>query len=83
MGIFLLFVFIIVIFVYIRRQRKKERYTWNDSSNNVMTLDDRYNASKVETQKEIDRLLEKIHKKGYNSLSNKEKELLNEYSQKI
>lgn len=83
MGIFFLFIFIIVIFVYIRRQRKKERYTWNDSSNNVMTLDDRYNASKVETQKEIDRLLDKISKNGYKSLTKREKELLNEYSKKV
>lgn len=82
MKIVLFIIVIIVIIVFIRRNRKKS-YTWNDSSNNVMTLDDRYNASRVETQKEIDRLLEKIHKKGYNSLSKKEKELLNEYSQKI
>lgn len=44
------------------------------------TLDERYNAAKVEKQKEIDRILEKINKKGIASLSSHEKELLDDYS---
>ena len=44
------------------------------------TVDDRYNVSKLSKQKELDRLLEKIHKKGINSLSKKEMEMLEEYS---
>jgi hypothetical protein len=35
-----------------------------------------YNKTKVEEQKEIDKILEKIANKGYNSLSKKEKEIL-------
>jgi membrane associated rhomboid family serine protease len=46
------------------------------------TLDDRYNEQKKNTQVEVDKILEKIHKKGMNSLSRKEKEILNEYSKK-
>lgn len=46
------------------------------------TLDDRYNIEQKSTQQEVDRILEKIHKKGMSSLSRKEKELLDEFSKK-
>jgi membrane associated rhomboid family serine protease len=46
-------------------------------------IDQRYNAEKVDKQKELDRLLEKIHKKGMNSLSAKEKANLAEYSKQL
>lgn len=42
------------------------------------TLEDRYNASKQERQKEIDRILEKVHKSGMGSLTKQEKEMLDE-----
>lgn len=83
MGIFFLFIFIIVIFVFIVRRGKKKRMVWSEGENNFMTLDDKYNESKVETQRELDRLLDKVGKKGYKSLSKREKELLNEYSKKV
>jgi len=38
--------------------------------------DEEYNRSKVEQQKEIDRILDKIAKGGYESLTKKEKEIL-------
>ncbi len=41
------------------------------------TLDDRYNAQKTARQQEMDRILEKIHKKGYESLTKEEREFLN------
>ena len=44
------------------------------------TLEDRYNVNKINRQKELDRLLEKIHKRGLKSLSKKEQETLKEYS---
>ncbi len=44
------------------------------------TLDDRYNARKVEEQINIDAILEKINKKGINSLTKKEREHLERYS---
>ncbi len=44
------------------------------------TIEDRYNLAKVEEQKELDRLLEKIHCKGIASLSKAEKEKLDKYS---
>jgi membrane associated rhomboid family serine protease len=44
------------------------------------TVDDRYNLDKFEKQQEIDRLLEKIHRKGISSLSKAEKDKLDKYS---
>lgn len=44
------------------------------------TVDDRYNIHKRNRQEEIDRILEKIHKKGMGSLTRQEKETLREFS---
>ncbi|MGB8193442.1 MAG: rhomboid family intramembrane serine protease [Chitinophagaceae bacterium] len=46
-------------------------------SHEAHTIDDRYNIAKHNRQKEIDRILEKIHQKGMGSLSKKEKDFLN------
>jgi membrane associated rhomboid family serine protease len=48
--------------------------------NRTLTKEDRYNLSKRSKQEELDRVLEKIHKKGMKSLSDKEKRILQEYS---
>ena len=45
-----------------------------------LTVDDRYNLAKKEKQQEIDRILEKIHRKGMGSLTQKEKEFLHNNS---
>lgn len=45
-----------------------------------LTVEDKYNLSKKNKQQDLDKLLEKIHQKGMNSLSKKEKEMLQEYS---
>jgi len=44
------------------------------------TLDDRYNLEKRTKQQEIDRILDKIHRKGMDSLTRTEREKLDEYS---
>ena len=44
--------------------------------NKFLTVEDKYNLSKAEQAKEVDRLLEKIHQKGINSLSRKERNFL-------
>ena len=41
-----------------------------------------YNQRKADEQKEVDRILEKIAKSGYSSLSAKEKEILFRQSKK-
>ncbi|HSC37115.1 MAG TPA: rhomboid family intramembrane serine protease [Chitinophagaceae bacterium] len=46
------------------------------------TVDDRYNLQKKNTQQEVDRILDKISKRGINSLSRKEREVLEDYSRK-
>jgi hypothetical protein len=45
-----------------------------------LTYEDQYNISKRTTQKEIDRILEKINERGMKSLTQKEKEILNQYA---
>lgn len=47
------------------------------------SIDHKYNAEKNIQQNEIDRILDKINTKGLNSLSKREKRLLNEYSKSI
>jgi len=46
-------------------------------------IDHRYNQEKANRQKEIDRILEKIHKKGMKSLTREEKALLKQQSRSI
>lgn len=50
------------------------------NNNHNLTKEDKYNLSKRNKQEELDKVLEKIHKKGINSLNEKEKKLLHEYS---
>ena len=47
-----------------------------------MTIEDKYNENKVIEQNELNVLLEKVHKKGYENLSNKEKNRLDILSKK-
>ena len=44
-------------------------------------IDERYNAEKTNQQKEVDRILEKIHKRGINSLTAKEKQTLDGFGE--
>jgi membrane associated rhomboid family serine protease len=46
------------------------------------SIDHKYNESKYNQQQEIDRILDKISKRGINSLSQKEKKMLKDYSKK-
>lgn len=47
---------------------------------NHYNLEHRYNAQKTTRQKELDKLLDKIRRKGINSLTAKERQQLDEYS---
>jgi membrane associated rhomboid family serine protease len=51
--------------------------------NRNYTVEDRYNAGKAKEQLDIDKILEKIHKKGIKSLTKREKEALEEYSKQV
>lgn len=46
------------------------------------SLDHKYNESKYSQQQEVDRILDKINKRGIGSLSQKEKQMLQDYSKK-
>ncbi|GEO09590.1 rhomboid family protein [Segetibacter aerophilus] len=45
-----------------------------------LTVEDKYNLNKRNQQQDLDKLLEKIHQRGIDSLSKKEREMLKEYS---
>lgn len=44
------------------------------------SIDERYNNQKVDKQKEVDRILEKIHQRGMDSLTTKERQTLDDFS---
>jgi len=71
-----------VIFIYTIIKKPGALLVDNFYYNNSRTLtkEDKYNLKKKNSQEELDRVLEKIHKKGMNSLNEKEKRLLQEYS---
>ena len=48
-----------------------------------LSIDHRYNAEKIEIQREVDRILDKIGRKGMKSLTQKEKDMLREYSRVV
>ena len=72
-----------VFFIYMIVTRPQmlliNNYFFNKHSNAV-TADHKYNIERAHKQQEIDRILEKIHKKGMNSLTSKEKQMLEDYS---
>lgn len=47
---------------------------------NILTIEDKYNSDKALKQSELDKILDKISKKGYDKLTRKEKDKLNELS---
>ena len=63
------------------RTRKKQPFRNVYTSDRPMT-DDEYNHYKVQNQKRIDQILEKIKRSGYDSLTKEEKELLFSSSRK-
>lgn len=64
-----------------KRNRQKFNYTRNNSYQSHQQDWD-YNAKKKATQEEIDRILDKIRKSGYDSLTKEEKQMLFDQSQK-
>lgn len=57
-----------------------EKFTFNQKD--YKNIDDEYNEQKIARQQEIDKILEKIHSKGFDSLSEQEKETLERFSEK-
>ena len=74
-----------IIFIYIIITKPYVLYIDNyffKTHKKYYSIEDKYNDQKVNQQKEIDRLLDKISKKGIKSLSKNEKQKLEEYSNK-
>ncbi len=72
-----------VVFIYYHLNRPRGFSTGIKTSRRrakVLSIDQRYNLEKNELQKEIDRILEKVHRKGMDSLTKSEKDTLNDYS---
>jgi hypothetical protein len=59
--------------------KKLHRLFFKEYNNNY-SVDDKYNVRKHEKENELDVLLEKINRKGINSLTAKERKRLNELS---
>jgi hypothetical protein len=57
------------------KKRNKSKFR-NVNRNKRPLSDEEYNIRKAKQQKEIDKILEKISRSGYDSLSSKEKEIL-------
>ncbi|GAB4092664.1 DUF6576 domain-containing protein [Flaviaesturariibacter terrae] len=47
------------------------------------SIDDQYNVSRKERQEEVDRLLEKVARKGIHGLSERERTLLKEHAESL
>ncbi len=62
------------------RPRPKLNVTYRKNAPHISDFD--YNKSKVAQQKEIDRILDKIARAGYESLTKQEKEILFSMSDK-
>jgi len=60
-----------------------DNFFYKTQSKDFYSIDHKYNAEKRTRQREIDRLLEKIHRKGMNSLSQAERDFLKQNSEKL
>lgn len=73
----------VVVFIYLIYTRATFLLIdHNFTQQGARTIEDKYNSRKRTEEKEIDAILEKIHQKGMNSLTRKEKERLEKHSQK-
>lgn len=69
----------LVIFFFLKQPKFITKQSATKVSRN-MTIDDKYNEEKVNKQREVDKLLDKINRKGYDKLSEKDKKRLEELS---
>jgi membrane associated rhomboid family serine protease len=75
-----------IIFIYIILTRPHVLLIDNNyfkSQKRYYSVDHRYNAEKVDKEKEVDRILEKISRKGMKSLTPKERETLENHSKTV
>ncbi|MFD2565246.1 DUF6576 domain-containing protein [Aquimarina rubra] len=77
----LIAILIILLFIkWLKPDFLQFKKSLTEKPEGLLDVDDRYNVTKVEKEKELNRLLEKINKEGINNLSASEKEKLKELS---
>lgn len=75
-----------IIFIYIILTRPHVLLIDNNffrTQKRYYSVDQRYNAEKVDKEKEVDRILEKISRRGIKSLTSKEREILENHSKTV
>jgi membrane associated rhomboid family serine protease len=75
-----------VLFIYLIINRPGTLFVDNlfyKTHHDFYSIDHRYNAERADQQQEVDRILDKINRKGMRSLTMKEKETLETYSKNI
>ena len=78
-----LIIAILIIFLFVRWLKPdflQFRKSIKEKPEGLLDIDDRYNTTKVEKEKELNQLLDKINTQGINKLSKQEKERLKELS---
>ncbi len=85
LAIIMLIAIPMIVFIVFTLRRPHSLLIHNSSRSNAgyTTMEDRYNAEKLKKQKELDRILEKISRRGIKSLNEKEKSLLKEFSKTV
>ncbi len=73
---------LVVIYFFVAKPVRSSNNKEGKSLGNYKTIEDKYNAERREKELELDGLLDKIAKKGMESLSNKERERLEQLSGK-
>lgn len=75
-----------VLFIYLIITRPETLFVDNlfyRKHRDYYNIDQRYNAERADQQQEVDRILEKISRRGMRSLSKKERETLKDYSKRV
>jgi len=75
-----------IIFIYVILTRPHILLIDNNffkTQKRYYSIDHRYNSEKIDREKEVDRILEKISKKGMKSLTQKEREILEQHSKTV
>ncbi|SEL77994.1 hypothetical protein SAMN04487910_3226 [Aquimarina amphilecti] len=78
-----LIIAVIVIFVFIKWLKPdflQFKKSIKEKPEGLLDIDDRYNTNKIEKEKELNDLLDKINKQGIDKLTKIEKERLEELS---
>lgn len=73
-------IFILVVYFIVKKGYLTAILHPSSKNEKIMTIEDKYNSKKVLEQKELNKLLEEINKKGYENLSEKEKKRLQQLS---